>query len=334
MQLDYSMMLDNVKRRRYDEAIRDHVLSASFHHENLAKSVRYALESMREIDSAYAYKVYANAGRITETIEKELIDRGINAAIRYQGALRTETHIRLYGEVDMLCILDDSASHKDVFSLGQIIRDNTSKQNLQSTDYGDGVRISLVTQKPVCKINLIPCSWINNPQFAETRNEIYRAIAVYNFRDKTRKKHLPFLNMARITSKDNATKGNYKRLIRFFRSLCVDDSISLNNYEIAGLLYGYEDENWVTENEQYLRLLPGLKSHLDSVLSDRESFELLLSPSEKELVFGKNSEKMEAVKKLTESLSVLITDLKENMGENLDATINYSSEDTTHSESE
>lgn len=334
MQLDYSSLLDNIKRRRYDEAIRDHILSASFYDENLPKSARYALESMEEIDSSYAYKVYANSRRIIESVEKELSTKGIQAMIRYQGALRTETHIRLYGEVDLLCILNDKASHKDVFELGKIIKNNASNQNLQSTDYGDGVHIRIVTQKPVCRINLIPCSWVNNPQFAETRNEIYRAIAVYNFKDKTRKKYMPFLNMARITSKYNATNGNFKRLVRLLRSFCTDDSIVLNAYELVGLCYRMEDELFEVEDKQYLRFLPNALTHLKSYLDDKDSFEQLLSPSEKELVFGKNFDKLEAVGKLYDSLSDLINDLKESLGENLEGTIEYLAESPAHTESE
>ena len=334
MQLDYSLLLDNIKRRRYDEAIRDHVLSASFYDEDLPKSVRYTLESMQEIDTSYAYKVFANARRINESIDKELASKGIDAAVRYQGALRTETHIRLYGEVDLLCILKDTASHKDVHALGQIIRDNTAKQNLQSTDYGDGVHIRMVTQKPVCKINIVPCSWINNPQYAESKNEIYRAIAVYNFKDKTRKKYLPFLNMARINSKDSATKGNYKKLVRLMRSLSTDDSISLNAYDLAGLFYSFDSESLLTEDKQHMVFLPSVLDYLKSLLDDKEKFEQLVSPSEKELVFGKNPEKFEAIGKLYDSLLDLINSLKEAIGENLDAPIDYLIEHPTHSETE
>ena len=127
MPLDYNLLLDNIKSRRYDEAIKDHVLSASFYDDNLPKPVRYSIESMQEIDSAYAYKVYSNTRKINETIDKELDSKGIIHDVRYQGALRTETQIRLFGEVDMLFVLGDKATHKDVFDLGQLIKENVSK---------------------------------------------------------------------------------------------------------------------------------------------------------------------------------------------------------------
>ncbi|MCP4457554.1 MAG: hypothetical protein GY816_05940 [Cytophagales bacterium] len=327
-------MLDNIKRRRFDEAIRDHVLSTSFYNEDLTKSVRYALESMIEIDSSYAYKVYANSRKIIESVGKELGNIGINSALRYQGALRTDTHIRIYGELDILCILEDTASHKEVYSLGQTIRDNTSKLKLQSTDYGDGVRIRLITEKPVCKINIIPCSWINNPQYAKTKSEIYHAIVVYNFKDKTRKKYLPFLNMARVNAKDIATNGAYKKLVRLLRSICTDDSILLDAYEIAGLCYRIEDNILVQDDKRPLSFLPGVFDYFKSLLAEADGLEVLLSPSEKELVFGKNPDRKTAVTKLMSSFQGLIDNLNESIGENLDAEIETSSDSPADSKTE
>ena len=334
MQLDYSLLLDNIKRRRYDEAIRKYVLSPSYFNEELPKCVRYAHEAMLEIDSSYAYKVYANARRIHETISRELRIQQIDAMIRYQGALRTDTHIRLYGEVDLLFLLDEKASHKEVFALGQFLRDIASRQNHQTLDYGDGVRIRLVTHKPNFRINLIPCAWINNQSYVERRNEIYRGIVVYNFKDKTRKKHLPFLNIGRMNSKDASTNGGYKKAVRLIKSLCTDDSIALNAYEASSLLYKVNDDALIYPEGQELKMLPAISHYLDELLADKEQFEMLLSPSEKELVFGERQGKREVVRKLLGSLNQLIKDLKEHLGDDLDKKVEYDLELTSYSEPE
>jgi hypothetical protein len=334
MQLDYSLLLDNIKRRRYDEAIRKYVLSPSFFNEEIPKCVRYAHEAMLEIDSSYAYKVYANARRIHETISRELKQHNVNTMIRYQGALRTDTHVRLYGEVDLLFLLDEKATHKDVFALGQMLRDIASRQNHQTLDYGDGVRIRLVTNKPNCRINLIPCAWINNQTYVEKRNEIYRGIVVYNFKDKTRKKHLPFLNIGRMNAKDTATNGGFKYAVRLVKSLSTDDSIALNAYELSSLIYRIEDDALKITEKQELKILPAISNYLEQLLADKQGFEMLLSPSEKELVFGERSGKREVVGKLLSSVNQLIGDLKEHVGENLDKEIAYDSEVTSYAESE
>lgn len=335
MQLDYSLLLDNIKRRRYDEAIRKYVLSPSYFNEKLPKCVRYAHEAMLEIDSSYAYKVYANARRIHETITRELRQQNINVMIRYQGALRTDTHIRLYGEVDLLFLLDEKATHKEVFALGQLLRDIASRQNHQTLDYGDGVRIKLVTQKPNCRINLIPCTWINNQSYMERRNEIYRGIVVYNFKDKTRKKHLPFLNMGRMNAKDAATNGGYKKAVRLIKSLSTDDSIALNAYELSSLIYKMEDRHLTIKSEgQELAILPSISQYLEQLVDDKDQFEMLLSPSEKELIFGERPGKRELVKKLHSSLNQLMQDLREPLGQDLKEKVDYDSEVSSHAEPE
>jgi hypothetical protein len=254
--------------------------------------------------------------------------------IRYQGALRTDTHIRLYGEVDLLFLLDEKATHKDVFALGQFLRDIAFKQNHQTLDYGDGVRIRLVTNKPNCRINLIPCAWINNQSYVELRNEIYRGIVVYNFKDKTRKKHLPFLNIGRMNVKDTATKGGYKNAVRLVKSLCTDDSIALNAYEVSSLIYRMDDEALTFTPKKELQILPAIIKYIEGLLADNEQFEMFLSPSEKELVFGERSGKREVVTKLLSSLNQLIGNLKEHVGEKLDKEVDYDLELTSYSESE
>ena len=188
MQLDYNLLLDNVKRRHFDEAIGDHILSPSFLDETIAAPVRYVMESMREVEPGYTYKVYATTKKIEAEIANSVKESGIHADVRYQGPLRTECHIGLYGEVDLLFLLDQKASSKDVFTLGQKIRELVASQNHQSIDYSSGLKIQLVSQKPACKINIIPGRWINNARYVDKKNEIYRGVAVFNFKAKTKMK--------------------------------------------------------------------------------------------------------------------------------------------------
>lgn len=324
MNLDYNNLINNIKRRRFDEAIRDHVLSPSFADANIPDPVKYAMESMSEIDSAYAYKVYGVSRRIHELINRELLARNMRTDFRYQGALRVETHVRLYGEVDLLCILPENAPHQHVYTLGQLIREIATKQQttFQSADYSDGVRIKLVTQKPDCRINVIPCSWISNPEYLERRNEIYRGIIEYNFKDKTRKKYLPFLNMGRVNNKDQETDGCYKMGVRLLRSLCVDESINLTNYELCGLIYHIQNAKITVPKNRRLGLLPVVSHHIQEALND-DTFQNIPSPSERELVFGSKAGKKEAVTKLQKSLDGLIGDLNESLNGDLNQEIQY-----------
>ncbi len=332
MHLDFSLLMDNIKRRRFDEAIRDYVLSPSFADESIPISVRYAMESMQEIDSAYSYKVYANTRKIQDAVKA--FPYSPSPAIRYQGGLRTETHIRLYGEVDMLFLLDQNASSKSVLELGKYLRDWASKQDFQHVDYSDGLRIKLVTQKPACRINLIPAAWIDNPQFLQKKNEVYRGAVIYNFKEKTKKKLLPFLNLARINDKDSETNGGYRKVVRLLKSLANDDSVSLNSYELAGLVYHVSNEQLISKQGRELSVLPAVLAYMEELLRDKERFEMLVSPSEKELVFGTRANRKEAVSKLKMSLDALVSDLKDQLGANLSSPVKYITDPSADSDSE
>lgn len=334
MQLDFNLLLDNIKRRRFDEAIRDHILSPSFQDESIPGAVRYSLESMHEVDPGYAYKVYANTRKIEGPIKRELEKKYGRIDVRYQGPLRTETHIRLYGEVDMLFILGDKVSSKEVFNLGQDIRSLLGTHAYQSVDFSTGAMIQVITEKPACKINIIPCSWINNPKYMEKKNEIYRGTASFNFKLKTKKKTLPFLNMARMDVKNRETQGGYKRVVRLLRSLNTDESVNLSAFELASLIYWMDNDQLTCEASKELSTLPLVKNYITRLLADQERFESLLSPGEKELIFGGRREKKDAVTKLNNALDMLVNELKSHAGEKLNLSINYITDPAVHSETE
>lgn len=334
MQLDYTLLLDNIKRRRFDEAIRDHILSPSFSDESIPEPVRFAMESMQEVDQAYTYKVYANTRKIEKEILKNVNFPGVRIDVRYQGPLRTETHIRLYGEVDLMFILPNGSSSKDVFTLGQQIKEIASGMEFQSVDYSSGLHIKIKTQKPACPINILPASWIDNPQYLEKKNEIYRGVATYDFKAKTKKKNLPFLNMGRITMKDQDTKGGFKKAIRLLKVLSSYESVNLSTYELSSLLYKIDDEVFDTKEGLELTMLPHINSYIKDLVGDKEGFEVLLSPSEKELVFGTREDRKEAVAKLQSGLDKLVSDLKESLGGDLSTPVSYSTESSDESDSE
>jgi hypothetical protein len=74
--------------------------------------------------------------------------------------------------------------------------------------------------------------------------------------------------------------------------------------------------------------------YIGEVVEDKQAFELLLSPSDKELVFGTKSGKREVLRKLHDTLGSLIAELKTTAGEKLDAEIRYAGEVPAHAHSE
>ncbi len=331
MQHDYSLLVENLKGRRYDEALREHVLSDAFHQSGYADSLLYTLESMVEIDPSYAYKVYANSRRIHEIIAKSLKKRGYDVDYRYQGALKTYSNILLYGDVEIIVIKKNVSDkpHRDIQTMAMDLMDTLSKDSsFKSVDYSDKTRIRITAQKPTCEIDILPSVWVNSAEYAKTKNEIYRGIAEFDFAKRKVKKYLPFLNIARINARDQHTNGNFKSLSRLLKSLRADaeEKIHLRDSEINAIIYNLPESALKIPSSKILSLLPSVSELLSKLTADSNFFSNMLSPSDKDRVFVGHPEKREELQKLNSSLSLLINDLKselESSGKSLDTDIAY-----------
>ncbi|MEQ9008009.1 MAG: hypothetical protein RLP12_09010, partial [Ekhidna sp.] len=188
----------------------------------------------------------------------------------------------------------------------------------KSVDYSDKTRIRVTAQKPTCEIDVLPSMWINSAEYAKTKNEIYRGIAEFDFKNKKVKKYLPFLNIARINAKDQHTNGNLKALSRLLKSLRSDshDKIELKDSEINAMIYHMPETDLSVPHNKVISLLPKVSALLTKLSTDMNYFGRMLSPSEKDRVFGGRPEKQEEVKKLNTELSLLIDNLKKDLEAN------------------
>lgn len=315
---DYNILLENLQGRRFDEARRESILSESFEESEYGDCIKYCLECMHEIEPSYSYKSFHIARKLQEKLNKELQARNINVDFRYQGPIQTETHILLFGGIELIVLQEsfDNTPWKTVKDLTREIIDILSADpNYQSVDYSDKYHINVKSVKPTCEINILPAIWLENPDFKETRREIDRGILEFNFQKKTKRKYLPFRNIARVNSKDRKTNGGLKSIIRLLKTLQRDaqEKISLTNYEISSLMYAVPDKQLIYDQKKPLSLLGIASAQLNRASSDQKFIETLISPSKRELVFGKKPGKIEEITKLKVELDKLIVDIKEEL---------------------
>ncbi len=326
MNKDYSVLLENLMGRRYDEALRESILSDAFEECEYPDALKYALEAMEEIDPSYAYKTFHITKRIQDKLDKVFSEINLKVDFRYQGPIQTETHIVLYGGVELM-ILNKPYDKKPWVRINQIASEVmgvlTGDHSFREIDYSSKLRIKLSTTKPKCELKILPAVWLDNNDYLETKREIDRGICEYNMLKKTRRRYLPFLNIARINSKDNRCNGGLKRMIRLLLSLQRDASedIDLNWYEISSMLYAIPDKQLKYNKEYALSLLGVVSAQLNRVVTDKSYRERLLSPSEKELVFGSRQYLTDEVVKLKTELDHLIQDLNEELRQDGDKSI-------------
>ncbi len=318
MNKDYGVLLENLMKRRYDEALRESILSDAFEECEYPAPLKYTLEAMEEIDPSYSYKTFHITKRIQDRLSKVFKEINLKADFRYQGPIQTETHIVLYGGVELI-VLTHPQDKKPWLLINQIANEAmgilTGDPTLKEVDYSNKVRIKLATSKPKCEIRILPALWLDNNEYLDTKREIDRGICEYNLVRKTRRRYLPFLNIARINYKDNLCNGGLKRMIRLLLSLQRDASekIDLNWYEISSSLYAIPDKQLVFDENYSLRLLGVVSDQFKKIIADKSYREHLLSPSGKELVFGKRQHLTEAAINLKRELDHLIADLNEEL---------------------
>ncbi|MEQ9306487.1 MAG: hypothetical protein RJQ14_21420 [Marinoscillum sp.] len=332
MNRDYSVLLENLLGRRYDEALRESIVSDAFEECEYADSIKYALEAMQEIDPSYAYKTFHITKRIQDKLDKVFHEIDLKVDFRYQGPIQTETHIVLYGGVELM-ILSKTYSKKPWTQVTRIAQEVmgtlTGDQNFTGIDYSSKLRIKLFTSKPQCEIKLLPAVWLDNPEFLTSKREIDRGICEYNMLKKTRRKYLPFMNIARINAKDSRCNGGLKKIIRLLLSLQRDSTanIELNWYEISSMIYAIPEKQLKFNSEYSLSLLGVVSAQLNRVVTDKNYRERLASPSEKELVFGSRHYLNDEVVKLKTELDLLIQDLnaelKKDGGKNIYNEVRY-----------
>ena len=318
MMHDYHILLENLHGRRFDEARRESIFSESFEESSYPDSIKYCLEAMQEIEPSYAYKAFYISKKLQDTLARELANRKVKVDFRYQGPIQTETHTVLFGGIELIVLQEsyDQKPWEQVKKLTQEIMDILSKDPAyQKLDYSDRYHIKVTTSKPTCEIDILPAVWLENKEYSTTKREIDRGIIEYNFHRRTQRKYLPFRHIARINSKDRKTNGGLKNVIRLLQSLQRDSTepIDLNHYEISSLIYAVPEKQLMYDPKHALSLLGIASAQLNRAVTDSHYIEKLVSPSDKELVFGKKKWKKDEVTKLKNQLDGLIKDIKSEM---------------------
>lgn len=313
MKKDYSTYLEYLKGRRYDEVLKEPVLSESFYEYDYPDPLKYAFEAMHEIDPSYSYKLFSTVKRTQDLLTQRLSKRDYQVDARYQGPHNCDTHTTLYGDLELVILLKEHGNNpaKKVEGLVSEIMDILSSAHAYNKiDYSSRNRIHIQTRKPTCDLSILPAVWVDSSLYKNTGLEINRAICEFDFANKKRRIHLPFLNMARINSKDRELKGNLKALIRLLRNLVKDseEPIELSFEEISGLLYNIPNKYLDVPKSKLLSVLPVISFQMKRLILKDAYRMKILAPSGKEYVFGKHPKK-KAILLLKKELDLLIKNL-------------------------
>lgn len=339
---DYTKRLELLKRRRTDDRIEKAILSESFRKSALGDSIKYTLESMREIDQDYTANTYIASEKVANNIEKGLSKIPIEVVFRNQGSVETNTHIKLHSDIDLLVILQtfETLERPQVPSnpyIGDPLRDlkqlreetfNTLNDIYDQVDNSNAKAIKVFPTQPKRKVDVVSANWYNSNDYVNNgRQEVHRGIQIYNRDAHSRSIDFPFLHIQIVNAKDPLTNGNYKRLIRLLKTLRedADYEIKLNSFEITSLLFDIPDHKINKSEANQLMLLPEASNQLNKLITNTEYRNNLLSPNKKEKVFPDESVVIE-LKKMKKEVDDLMEDIKSDLDNkhlNIHESINY-----------
>ena len=321
---DYKNKLQQLKNRRQDSQTKLFSLSESFNKNEYGDSTSYALEAMEPINETYTQNTYKACERVKAQLKPGLKQYGIDIDFRYQGSVPTNTHIKLYSDIDLLTIYEGfySLERPQIPSIpyeGDPLQD---LKNLRNKTY----RI-LDTVYPGCdiddngskcitisggslnrKIDIIASNWYNSLIYKENPDEDNRGIQILDRDKNERIINFPFLHIYWLNTKDKRVNGNEKRMIRLLKSLKVDADfeIKVSSYDIASLVYRMDDAELLINRWERLKLLHNTNNFLLKVINDITFRDSLYVANGTRKIFCVEGAKVEEVSKLQKELQELI----------------------------
>ena len=330
MKKNYTQRLEKLQKRRLDDQLQKAVFSESFSDAKISESIKYALESMSEIDPNYTKNTYLASEIIRNNLTRGLNNKGLTVEFRHQGSIETNTHIKLHSDIDVLVITEKYFSMEPPLTptipyQGEPLADlkqlrqecfNILSSIYTQVDNSNSKAIQVFPTNPKRKVDIVPSNWINTVEYQNTSNEKYRGVHLYDKDAHTRHKDFPFLHIANVNGKDLIVNGGLRKLIRLLKTLKVDADyeIKLSSYEITSSIYDMSDISLTKPKYQELLLLNEGSIQLGKLINDKTYRENLMSPNGKEKVFNTSDSKVVELKKLKLELDELIEDITEELG--------------------
>lgn len=293
--------LDRLAARRIDPLIKSaKQLNEIYRDVQQSEAVRYAVGAMQPIDPEYTKNTFAQGDRVKNQLERRLTQP---TDFRYQGSTANDTHIRARSDIDLLVILQNwhwleppqqaespytGDSKQDMCGL----RDE-SCDSLQAAfpevdvDSSGSKSIALEGGSLTRKIDVVPATWWNTNDYANTGNETFRGVKVFDVTTQRFISNLPFLHNSRIEEKDRRTNGGMRKAARLMKSLKYDsEDVAMSSYDIASIAYNMPDEVLAYRPPFELRIVESCRNYCRDLRQNVVLRAKIAVPNNSRLVFS------------------------------------------------
>ena len=316
--------LDRLQSRRIDpDIITAKQLNEVYKRIGQSDSVKYVLGAMQPIDPEYTKATYAEGDRVWNQLEKNL---KISCKLKYQGSVTNDTHIRAKSDIDLLTVIDkfitlERPQEPSSPYQGDPVQDlrDLRKEEIQildgafpevKVDASGSKSISLEGGSLKRKIDVVPCNWFNTNKYAETGNDVYRAVQVLDADTGERIKNTPFLHNALIDQRDRSVNGGLRKAARLMKSLKYDtESIDLSSYDIVSIAYNIDQELLNLTSGLELTLLQSCCDYCERLLQDGYMRDQIYVPDGHRKVFENGHATRLGLEQMTRELVALRNDV-------------------------
>ena len=271
MSKDVTRRLSDLKNRRSGAVytrdgfyVNASSLSEKFESRSSGQWAKYALGIMQEVDPTYTANSVAEGERVKSQITKGV---STDVVFEYQGSVPLNVHIRGVSDIDILVLLAyyvtidpngsraGSADYSDWTGPSGGVQLAKLRGELETTlkaafpavevDTSGDKAIGLSGGSLSRKVDVVPSHWHDTAMYQITKNKKDREVKVFQKSTGTTFTNRPFKHIEEVNQKDGRTGGGAKKVIRMLKNLKADSdnpsAILVNSYEIAGLVYHFEN---------------------------------------------------------------------------------------------
>lgn len=267
------------------------------------EAVKYAVGAMQRVDPQYTKITYQQGDRIQNQLSKAFNVSNIRCEYKYQGSVISDTHIKVYSDIDLLAITDkfvwlEPPRKPSSPYAGDPIQDLKDIRDMSVSCLTNAFPTAAVDDsggKSICieggtlrrKVDVVPASWQDTNVYVSSLAERDRGVRIYDRGKQTWVNNKPFFHAHQIREKDKRVVGGLCKVIRLMKSLRYDSDgkVRMSSFDIAGIAYAMHPHQLLVAPEGQLTLLPSLKGHLDFLAASQDARDQLMVPDESRRVF-------------------------------------------------
>jgi hypothetical protein len=302
-------------------------ISEKFETRSSGQWAKYALGIMQEVDPTYTKNSVAEGERV-----KNQITNRISTGVRfeYQGSVPLNVHIRGVSDIDILVLLDryltidlqgaraNTADYSNWVGPSGIaqLASLRSELELALTAAYPAADVDITKDKAIAlsggslsrSVDVVPSHWHDSAAYQASKMKKDREVKIYQKNTGDTFLNRPFLHIDKINQKEASTRGGAKKIIRMLKNLKADSdnpsAILVNSYEIAGLVYHFDDAPLSVPGYNELALVAVAKQQLTRLIDNKHWTISLVTPDGIRKIID-SEEKFKSIKLLRDEVSEL-----------------------------